>query len=885
MRWLPILRRSNWDSIRAREIENYLELETADNIARGMTPDQAAASARRKLGNTTLIREEIYHMNSISWLESIGQDIRYGARLLILNPGFALVGILSLALGIGANTAIFQLLNAVRLRSLPVANPQELAEVKIVGGNNGLGTNDDYGELTQPIWEELRRNHPVFSSAFAWRMNSEFVGKGSTRELVNSLYVTGDAFTTLGIQPSQGRLITPNDDQTCPGTVAAVSYPYWQAKLGGRPTDGNTKLWVDNHWVQIVGVTPPSFFGLIVGQSFDIVQPLCKPREMARNAFNVAVVGRLRPGWTLASASAQLAAMSPGVMAATEILGYDSNTVQTYRRFRLGAYPASSGVSYLRDAYDSSLQMLLGITGLVLLIACANLANLMLARASARAREIAVRLALGAARTRLLRQLLVESTLLGLLGALLGVALAKWLSQALILSLATEIDSVKLSTPIDWRVLLFTAALTVLTCVIFGLVPSFRASCIDPVVAMKAGARGITANRERFSFQRGMVVTQIAVSLILLVGAGLFVRSFYNLMTFDPGMREAGVVHGFLRVPNSNLSPEHLEEFKRELLDEVRSVPGVQTAAATSFVPLVGGSWGHTITIGKIEEGHSRFSWVSPGYFETMEIPLQSGRNFTQNDTSASQPVAIVNQTFVRNFLKDLNPLGQTIRTHPEPNYPATIYQIVGVIPDTKYNDLRGETPPMLFAPYAQFPDQRPWMHMMIHSTLPPSILAQSVNRRIAAKHPAVIADFRGFEQQIHDGLVRERLMALLSGFFGLLAAVLGMVGLYGVMSYIIGQRRNEIGIRLALGASRGQVVAMVMREVGVLLVVGIAIGTVLALLFSRWASTLLFGLTPSDPITLLSATALLALVGVVAGFLPTLSGSRVDAMTALRCE
>jgi predicted permease len=313
-------------------------------------------------------------------------------------------------------------------------------------------------------------------------------------------------------------------------------------------------------------------------------------------------------------------------------------------------------------------------------------------------------------------------------------------------------------------------------------------------------------------------------------------------------------------------------------------VPGVLKAASTSFVPLSGGSWGHGITVGKVE-GSSTFSWVSPDYFRTMGIRLLDGRDFTSTDTATSSRVAVVNQTFVKRFLKEVNPLGRSIRTHPEPNYPATLYQIVGVIPDTKYNDLRGETPPMVFAPYAQFPNQGPWMQMMIWSKLPTATVTEAVKRLLAEKHPDLITEFRGFQQQIRDGLVKERLMALLSGFFGVLAAVLGVVGLYGVMSYIVGQRRNEIGIRLALGANRGQVIRMVMREVALLLVIGIVVGIGLALLVGHWASTLLFGLKSDDPVILVSAAALLAGVGVAAGLLPALSGSRVDAMTALRYD
>jgi predicted permease len=878
------LRRAYWDRERSKEIDSYLEIETADNIARGMTPVEAAAAARRKFGNTTLVREEIYRINTVSWLESMVQDVRYGTRVLLTSPGFATVAILSLALGIGANTAIFQLLDAVRLRSLPVKNPQELAEIRIVGGNHGMGMNDEYGELTRPIWEEIRREHRPFSDVFAWSKDRFAVGEGSDFHLVTGVTVSGEFFRALGVEPWRGRLILPDDEHACPESSAVVSYAYWQSRMGGRPIDATTKLLINGELKQVIGVTPPSFFGLAVGERFDVALPFCRPKELARNVFDVTVMGRLRPGWTISSASAQLAGMSQGIMAATEVRGYDASTIESYRKFRLAAYPASAGVSNLRKTYDSSLRLLLAITGLVLLIACANLANLMLARASTREREIAVRLALGAARMRLLRQLLIESILLAATGALLGVGLAELVSRALVLSLSTEGAAVTLTTGIDWRVLLFAAAAAALTCVVFGIVPALRASHADPVNAMKAGGRGMTGSRERFSFQRAMVVTQISVSLVLLVGALLFIRSFRNLMTLDPGMREEGITVAYIAFGKSKLSPDRLEEFKRELVEEVRSVPGVLNAGITTNVPLNGSSWSHGITIGRAE-GDSKFTWVSPGYFNTMGIPLLSGRGFGENDTSASRRVAVVNQAFVRRYLNGSDPIGRTLRTYQEPNYPSTMYEIVGVIPDTKFNDLRSETPPMTFAPASQFPNQRPWTAIMVRSNLTPAVAKESVKRGITQKHPEIIVQCATFQTQIRDGLVRERLMAMLSGFFGILAAALGMIGLYGVISYIVARRRGEIGIRVALGANRVQVVALVMRESGRLLMIGVVIGVVLSFAAARAANSLLFGLKSYDPLTLLTAVGLLAAIGAVASFLPARSASKLDPMTSLRSE
>ena len=394
----------------------------------------------------------------------------------------------------------------------------------------------------------------------------------------------------------------------------------------------------------------------------------------------------------------------------------------------------------------------------------------------------------------------------------------------------------------------------------------------------------MTGSREHFSLQRLMVVTQIAVSLVLLAGALLFVRSFRKLITFDPGMRESGITVAILLFQQSHVPPAHYEEFKRQLLDEVRSVPGILGAATTTNIPLLGGSWEHNVHIGSAE-GTSKFTWVSPAYFQTMGIPLIMGRDFDQNDTSTSQRVAVVNHTFVRRFLGGVNPIGKTLRTEPEPDYPSTVYEIVGVIPDTKYNNLRGATPPMTFAPAAQFPAQGPWTFMMIHSNAAPAVVMSTVKRTIAEKHPEIVTASGDFQTWIRDGLVRERLMAMLSGFFGLLAALLAMVGLYGVVSYMVAHRRHEIGIRMALGAQRGQVIGMVMREAVRLLIMGILVGTALALVAGRAAGSLLFSLKPYDPVTLATAAASLVAIATLASYLPARRATRVDPMVALRHE
>jgi predicted permease len=869
------------------ELQFHLERQIEQNLAAGMLPEEARYAALRLFGGLQQTKEECRDMRRVNYIENSLQDARYGLRQLYRSPGFTTVAVLTLALGVGANTAIFQLLDAVRLCSLPVKNPQDLAEVRIVGGNHGMGLNSErYGQLTRPVWLELREHHEPFSGVFAWAWSAENVrvGQGSGQRRANGLYVSGEFFPVLGVQPWRGRLILPEDEGgACPSSKAVVSYPYWQGQMGARDISAGTTLMIDGGLKEVVGVTPPEFFGLAVGDSFDVAIPFCQPKELRRDVFDVTVMGRLRTGWTLKRASAWLDTISPGVFEATALTGYSTDIIETYKHFRLAAYAASGGDSWVRTQYDSSLQLLLAITGLVLLIACANLTNLMLAQASAREHEVAVRLALGASRGRLLRQLLAESALLATIGTALGVYLAQFLGRILVWSLSTENGSVHLAVETDWRVLIFAAGLAGLTCALFGALPALRASNTGPGEAMKAGGRGLTGGRERFSMQRLMVVAQIAVSLVLLVGALLFVRSFRNLMTFDPGMREAGITTAFIEFERSDVAPAHYEVFQRQLLDDVRSVPGVLSAATTTFVPLVGGAWSHYVRVGSMD-WWSRFAAVSPGYFQTMGIPLLRGRGFNQNDTATSPHVAVVNQTFVRQCLGGADPIGKTLRTKPEPGYPSTGYEIVGVIPDTQYNDLRGETPPMTFVPASQYPTG-PWCFMMIHSNMIPALVMTGVKRQLAEKHPELVMEFSDFQARIRDGLVRERLMAMLSGFFGFLAALMTMVGLYGVISYIVARRRNEIGIRMALGAQRGQVVGMVMREAAQMLVIGIVTGITLSLLAGRSAASLLFGLKPYDPLTLTGAGALIAVIAALAGYLPARRASRVDPMVALRYE
>jgi predicted permease len=857
-----------------------------DNVAAGMSADAAERDARLRFGSLVTARERVTEQHAALGIESVARDVRNALRGFASSPGFFFVVVATLALGIGANTAIFELLDAVRLRTLPVMKPSELAELRIVGGNHGFGISDGlFVNFTIPMWQEIKEHHDPFSGVFAWRVNDMLVGTQSESRRVNGLEVSGGFFNTLGVVPWQGRLIEAQDESSCQITKVVASYGFWKSQMGGAPITQNTTIVAEGKSVQVLGVTPPSFFGIEVGNHFDLAYPTCTPPNPRREIFVYSVMGRLKPGWSVKQAFDYLNALSPGLFEKTAPSGYSADAVKTFMSFRLGAYPAGAGVSYLREAYSSSLNALLAITGLVLLIACANLANLMLARSSRRQREVAIRMALGATRGRLLRQMLIESALLAFFGAGLGVALAQPLSRALVASLNTTGNSIHLVIAADWRVLLFAAAVGAATCILCGTLPAVRSTRTDPVTSLRSGERGVMGNRHRFWIQRAMVVTQVSVSMVLLVGALLFVRSYQNLATLNPGFRESGIVKGFFGFGSLHLKQEALTAFKRQLVEDVRTLPGIENASATNNIPLSGSSWGHTVDLGALS-GSSKFTYVSPTYFATMGIPILTGRGFTDQDRSDTAYVLIVNQAFIRKFVRGSSILGQHVHVRPEPDYPERTYEIVGTIPDTKYGDLRDDTPPIAFVPADQFPitGQRPGMAMMIAARDPAGV-ERAVRHLFEQKHPGINMQFANFEQDIRDNLVGDRLMASVSGAFGVLAALLVVVGLYGMLSYFLAQRRGEIGIRVALGASRKRVVGESLLDAMRMLAMGLAIGVILALLAGREASTMVFGLKPWDPASLAAAAALLAIVTVMTSIVPALKAANVNPVETLRGE
>ncbi|HKS83731.1 MAG TPA: ABC transporter permease [Candidatus Acidoferrales bacterium] len=834
---------------------------------------------------------------------SLLQDMRYSIRMLAKTPGFALVAVLTLALGIGANAAIFQLIDAVRLRTLPVQDPSTLAIINLNKNHWGSGNfNGAYANFSFPLWQQVEQRQGAFSSVAAWGQDQENLANGGDVDNAQVLWVSGQFFRVIGIQPVIGRLISPADDFTACSGAVDISYEFWQKRYGGSAGVVGKTLTLGGHSFPILGVTPPRFYGVSVGDNFDVALTVCAEPilngkfsritgDRQREDWWLSVIGRLKPGWDLKRAGAQLAVITTPSLQETIPPQYDADGVKHYLAYKFEALPAANGFSQMREDSSEPLFLLLGLSGLVLLIACANLANLMLARASTREREVAVRLALGASRARLIRQMISESALLALAGAVLGVFLASGLSHFLIAFTSTPDSPVFLDMPTDWRVIAFAAGLAILTTVLFGLAPALRAGRVPPGSVLKTGGRGTTGGRERFRLQRMLVASQVALSLVLLAGALLFARSLRNLITRDPGFQQNGMLVANVDFTRANVPDAQHGLFVRNLLERVRALPGVAAVGSSVRSPM-SGSTSNDWILDKDGNHHGDMaSWedyVSSGYFSTLEIPIVAGRDFNEEDSAGSPKVAIVNQTFAKKFLPSASsPVGQVFHVWNYPGKPPRIYQVVGVAKDSVYNDMHEAMVPVMYFPATQIeaPFFFPSVTFLIRSRGGMAGLLNSVRDTIVGVNPLMDIQFKLLSTQIRETLVQDELMATLCGFFGGLAVLLAAIGLYGVISYTVAQRTNEIGVRMALGAQRSGVVMLIMREVGVLIGIGVVVGIGLALAGGKAAASLLYGLKAHDPLTIVLTVVILAAIGFVASLIPARRATRVDPMVALRYE
>ena len=879
-----------------RELEFHLAELTDELVAGGMTSESARREARLRFGNPVVHRERARDRDILPWLESLGADVRYAWRSLRASPGFAVVAILSLGLAIGANTAIFTLIDAVMLRSLPVANPEELVRVMTPARDGSLGEGGD--NFTNPIWEALRDRQDVFSGAFATADERFDLAGGGESRPVQGAWVSGGYFAALGVRPAAGRLLAPADDHRGCAPVAVVSHDFWRSEYGGSPGAVGKTLSLNGHPFQIVGVAAAGFSGVNVGRASRVYVPLCTmPMVLGnpgaldeRSTWFLYIFGRRRPEMTTEEAGRRLAALAPAVFRATVPGDCPPRAQAEFARTRLTAVPAATGYSGVRGQYRAPLVALMAAVGLVLLIGCANVAGLLLARASSRRHEVAVRIAIGAGRGRLVRQLLTESLLLSLLGAAVGLLLAGAATRLMPGYMEMRGEAVWLDLSIDGRVLAFTLLVATGTAVLFGLVPARRSARVDPRAAMK-NDRGIAEGHSRFGVGKALVVGQIALSLVLVVGAGLLLGTFRRLDALDPGFRPAGVVLASLDMAPAGYPQEELPRVKRQILEHVRATPGVESASASVFTPLSGGAWNGLVEVDGFTpadplDAEVYFNGVSDDFFSTLGATLLTGRDFGAGDVAGSPPVAIVNESFMKKFFHGANPVGRRVTVKNPHVGEDDLLQVVGVVRDTKYRSMREGRLPLVFRPLGQLDGpERPAMEVALRGRGTEAALMRTATAAVGEVNGSISIRYKTLEAQMDASLVRERLLAMLSGLFGGLALLLAVVGLYGTMAYSVVRRRSELGIRIALGAGRTRVMRLVLGEAGRLVGAGLLLGGVAALLTTRWIAPFLFGLTPADPTTWAISALALAAVSVTACALPAWRAARLDPNAVLRAE
>jgi predicted permease len=868
-----------------REVAFHLAERTDDLMAQGMSRNEAMREARRRFGNPRLPRTRAEGPDVLTWLESIVTDVKYALRSLLRSPGFAIVAVLSLGLGIGANSAVFSLYNALVLRTLPVPDPEELVQLTFGDGRTSF---------TNPLWEELRDRQDVLSGVFAFSTSNFNLANGGEERNVQGYLVSGDFFRTLGVVPVLGRLLSNGDDyRGCPA-AATVSYGFWQREMGGETQAVGSSVSLNGTPFSVVGVVDPSFTGVDVGRAIDVYVPLCALPLVGRDyldmrsAWFLRVFGRPGGGLTAQQASARLAALSPTVFGATVPPLWDADGQERYRAYTFAAREAPNGVSSWRGRYRTALLVLLALVGAVLLIACANVANLLLARATRRQHEVAIRRAIGSGRARLVRLLVTESLLLSLLSVMVALVFARWAS-GLLVGLLSRSQNVWFDLSLDGRVLGFTIVIATATGILFGLAPALRATAVAPQSALRTAGREMADRRGRFSVGKMLVVGQLALSLSLVVGAGLLIGTLTRLTTLETGFNRDGVLLATVVNRNAGYSAEEARIANSQILERIRALPGVQSASAARITPIGGPSWNNIIEVDGYEPLDERdaivwFNATTDAFFATLQTPLLAGRDFAARDVLGSVPVAVINESLARKFFGEAQPLGRRFRTTAPGENPVA-YEVIGVVADTKYQSIDEETSPIAYFALSQ--SSRDWgtLRYLVRTAGPPTGLISSVANTIVEVHPRITVRFSTLADDVAASLTRPRLLAVLSGFFGAVALLLAMIGLYGTLSYRVTNRRNEIGLRLALGAARGRVLGMVLREVSVLVLLGVVLGVGVALASTRLLSSFLFGLTATEPSTLVASAVVLATVALVAGAVPAWRATRVDPMVALREE
>jgi len=845
------------------------------------------------LSNVSAIKPEgrkVLHWPS---LDDLFIDVRYGVRVLRKSPGFAAVAITSLALAIGANTAIFSLLNALVLRALPVPHPEQLVRFGAQSGN------EPFVALSLPLFEQLSSGQKVFSSTFGWWGDNLSTVEISGSPSRNDIWaVTGNFYSELGGAPALGRLIGPEDDDlkaASPTPVAVLAYSFWQRHYGGGPAVIGKVLKIEGAAFTIIGVARPEFTGISAERPPEITIPLTAEPLLAgdsdvqkhlrrADAFLLEAAGRLRPDVRFAEAQAQLESIWPAIRDALA----PSNLPPAERSRFLGLHmkveAGDRGTSALRKQFTRPLYVLLAISGLVLLVACVNLATLMLSRAAARSHEIAVRIALGASRARLIRQTLTESVLLSVAGTLAGFFLAYWWSHTLADFILGQFFNApaQLNLSPDMRVLLSTATVAILTGVLFGLAPAWRATREDPNLALQKNAQKFSRSTGRLG--KSLIVTQVALSLVLLAAAGLFLRTLNKLRTIEPGYQAQGVLDASLYPKPGGYKNLDRVNYYQELTERVSHLPGVESTGIAKM-SLGWRAWKEDIRPDKATDAGARvdFALVMPGFFHTLGIYPQTGRTFTWRDDDRAPRVAVVSQSLAKKLFGGREAIGQRLEITTEPIWQKV--EIVGVVSDASLYDIREQASPTVYVPSTQYGEIMGWSQLMLRSKAAPAAIANAVRQTVDSMGHEYVAKTHMVVETIDRSMLRERLFAILSAFFGVLALLLAGIGLYGLMAYNVTRRTQEIGVRVALGAARKNVLSMILRETLGLTTMGIALGLACALAASQLVANMLYGVSAQDPVTLGAVSIVLAAVAGVAGWIPARRAMRVDPMVALRHE
>jgi predicted permease len=854
---------------RDRLIEDYL--------AAGMDRAEAERRAFLEFGNPAQIEESVRDVRG-RWLEDLGRDLRYALRALGRNRGFAAVAVLSLALGIGANAAIFSLINAVMLRALPVKEPDRLVQI------TRLSPEGRFSPLSYRLFEYFRDNMTSISGALAQSGGDQAIVIDGEEEFVTAELVSGAYYSVLGIEPAAGRLLGPSDDVLSPSSLAVViSDGYWRRRFDRSQSAIGKVVTIRDRLFTIVGVTPPSFQSVRAGHRPDIALPLVPmmSEEVRTEITNnwLSVLGRLKPGATVEQANAEVQVLWRSFLQSQVAQAREKDRAGILQQ-RATAFSSSDGINPFRYDYAQSLLILMGIVGLVLMLACVNLSGLLFARAAARQREVSIRLAIGAGRGRLVRQLLTESLVLAAIGGTLGLVLAGWISERLV-ALFVNGRSVTVSAAPDWRVFAFTALIALLACIAAGLAPALHAVRFNVNPALKQ----VRVRGNRW-LGKSLVIAQLAISMILVVGATLFLRTLVNLYSVERGFDSNGVI--VLNVRSSR-PYEAARGFavQRAILERLKTVPGIRSASAANVLPIGGGLWTRGVQIEgytfRADESDSvGFNVIAPDYFVTLGTPLVLGREFDDRDTWTSPKVAIVNESFAHYFFGNAPALGRRVTSVD------VTYEIVGVVRDAKYQNLRQPVMKTMYISWLQRNGDQPtrYSYLARVDMDDPMRLTPSLERLVREVDPSLhVRTTLPYATLVDRSIVTERIMAILGGFFGVLALIVAAIGLFGLMAFQVSRRTNELGVRMALGATRRAMIGLVLRDVAGMVVAGVLIGTVAALTLSGLARSMLFGLTPTDPAAFVVAASVLGLTTLLAGWLPARRASRVDPLIALRQE